>query len=245
MQVLIRHSLPEKLVLPVGYHHILQAIIYQSLNPSFGYSGYIHETGIGEGERRYKFFTFSLLQGKYEIRDRKIMFRDELSFELRSPDLFMLKMAADSFSERGIRYGRQYYPNVDVFFSDACVESSRISIRMISPLSVHSTDKETGRTHFYSPDEEGFAVMVNHNFIRKYTACYGVVPSEGIEIRPVRVKEKDKYVTKYKNFYISGWMGDYELSGKRKYLDFLYHTGLGSRNSQGFGMFDVKSAGRN
>ena len=28
MQVLIRHSLPEKLVLPIGYHHILQAIIY-------------------------------------------------------------------------------------------------------------------------------------------------------------------------------------------------------------------------
>ena len=64
MQVLIRHSLPEKLVLPIGYHHILQAIIYQSLNPSFGYSGYIHETGIGEGERRYKFFYVQPASGK-------------------------------------------------------------------------------------------------------------------------------------------------------------------------------------
>ena len=55
MQVLIRHSLPEKLVLPIGYHHILQAIIYQSLNPSFGYSGYIHETGIGRGSAGISF----------------------------------------------------------------------------------------------------------------------------------------------------------------------------------------------
>lgn len=240
MQVLIRHRLPEKLVLPIGYHHILQAIIYKNLNPSFGYSEYIHDEGIGEGERRYKFFTFSLLQGKYEIKERKIIFRDEVSFELRSPDLFMLKMAADNFDEYGIRYGEQFYPDVDVFFSDTCVESSRIFIRMLSPLSVHSTDDETGRTHFYTPDEEEFSVLVNHNFIRKYTACYGIVPSEGIEIRPVKVNEKNKYVTKYKNFYVTGWMGEYELKGKRKYLDFLYHTGLGSRNSQGFGMFDIQ-----
>ena len=57
MQVLIRHSLPEKLVLPIGYHHILQAIIYQSLNPSFGYSGYIHETGIGRGVPEQVFYV--------------------------------------------------------------------------------------------------------------------------------------------------------------------------------------------
>ena len=38
---------------------------------------------------------------------------------------------------------------------------------------------------------------------------------------------------------ISGWYGEYYLVGKRKYLDFLYQTGLGSKNSQGFGMFDV------
>lgn len=241
MQVLIRHSLPEKLVLPVGYHHILQAIIYRNLNPSFGYSRYIHDTGIGEGERRYKFFTFSLLQGKYEIRGPKIVFRDEVSFELRSPDLFMLKMAADNFAENGIRYGRQFYPEVDVFFSDICVENSRILVRMLSPVSVHSTDELTGRTYYYTPEDKDFAVMVNHNFIRKYMACFGVVPSEGIEILPVNVTEKNKYVTKYKNFYINGWMGDYELRGKRKYLDFLYHTGLGSRNSQGFGMFEILS----
>lgn len=46
-------------------------------------------------------------------------------------------------------------------------------------------------------------------------------------------------MTKYKGFYISGWLGEYELSGEAKYLDFLYQTGLGSKNAQGFGLFDV------
>ena len=53
------------------------------------------------------------------------------------------------------------------------------------------------------------------------------------------ILEKDKYLTKYKGFFINGWKGIYQLSGERKYLDFLYQTGLGAKNSQGFGMFDV------
>ena len=52
-------------------------------------------------------------------------------------------------------------------------------------------------------------------------------------------KKKDKYVTKYNDFYITGWQGIYELSGKREYLEFLYYVGIGERNSQGFGMFEI------
>lgn len=79
--------------------------------------------------------------------------------------------------------------------------------------------------------------MINKNFIRKYASCYGIEPESDVEIEPVRITEKDKFVTNYKGFYLSGWQGIYHLYGERKYLDFLYQTGLGSRNSQGFGMF--------
>jgi len=48
-----------------------------------------------------------------------------------------------------------------------------------------------------------------------------------------------KLVTKYQGSYIEAWYGNFILSGKRKYLDFLYQTGLGSKNSQGFGMFNI------
>ena len=65
-------------------------------------------------------------------------------------------------------------------------------------------------------------------------------PQEDLVIETVQFSEKDKYVTNYKGFYISGWYGTYRLKGKRKYLDFLYQTGIGDRNSQGFGMFDLK-----
>jgi CRISPR-associated endoribonuclease Cas6 len=66
-----------------------------------------------------------------------------------------------------------------------------------------------------------------------------VAPESNIELIPVQVTEKDKYVTRYKDFYMSGWNGDYILRGKRKYLDFLYQVGLGGKNAQGFGMFTI------
>lgn len=87
--------------------------------------------------------------------------------------------------------------------------------------------------------------LINENFKRKYNAYSGVFPEENIKIETMRFSERDKYVTKYKGFYISGWYGIYRLQGKRKYLDFLYQAGLGDRNSQGFGMFDLIGGGTN
>lgn len=39
--------------------------------------------------------------------------------------------------------------------------------------------------------------------------------------------------------YLSAWKGFYALHGARKYLDFLYNIGLGSKNGAGFGMSDI------
>lgn len=77
------------------------------------------------------------------------------------------------------------------------------------------------------------------NFIRKYYAYTGIYVPDGIMMEPISFSEKDKHVTRYKGFYLSGWTGTYRISGERKYLNFLYQAGLGAKNSQGFGMFDV------
>ena len=239
MQLLIRHELKEKLVLPLNYHHILQAIIYRNLNPSMGYSQFLHDSGFSFGSRSFKMFTFSLLQGKYDIVDKKIIFRDEVFFEVRSPEIFMIRMLAQNILQNGIDYGKTHISEVEVLVGNETVEEDELYIKMISPISVYTTDPETKKTYFYSPMDQEFAQLVNENFIRKYIACYGVEPEGNVFIRPASVEQRDKYVTNYKNFYISGWMGVYCLYGERKHLDFLYQAGLGSRNSQGFGMFNI------
>lgn len=236
MRLMVRHEIDTELVLPINYHHMLQGIIYRHMEASHGYSDYMHEQGFSYGNRHFKLFTFSLLRGKYEIKGKYIVFRQEVSFEVSSPEIFMIRILAESMLHKGISYGGQYFPEVEIYLSDEMIEEEWIDIKMLSPISVYSTDKSTGKTYFYTPQDELFGQMVNENFIRKYQACYGVEPDEDIRIESLRVRAGDKYVTKYKNYYISGWMGEYRLGGRRKYLDFLYQAGLGSKNSQGFGM---------
>lgn len=237
MQLKIRHDISEQLILPLNYHHIIQSIIYGNL-PGDGYSHQLHENGYTTGSRQFKLFNFSLLQGRYEIAGRKIAFRESVSWEVRSPDIYMMRKLEESIWQRGLRYGEQYFMEPELKLVDDTIETDHVLVRMLSPICVYSTDPDTKKTCFYSPEDPEFALRVNDNFMRKYIACYGVEPDSGIMIRPVAVTPRDKYVTRYKNFYVSGWMGYYRLDGRRKYLDFLYQAGIGSRNSQGFGMFE-------
>ncbi|MBX6764787.1 MAG: CRISPR-associated endoribonuclease Cas6, partial [Rubrobacteraceae bacterium] len=58
-------------------------------------------------------------------------------------------------------------------------------------------------------------------------------------IRPYQVRSADQKVLRFKGTVVKGWMGLYELRMPRPYLQLAYDTGLGSKNSAGFGMFEV------
>lgn len=240
MQLLIKHKLKSELVLPIGYHHILQSIIYKNIKSQSHLSDFIHNEGYIYKERQYRMFTFSLLEGKYAINNGRISFRDEVQFEVRSPEHSLIRILKENIDKNGIYYPDTYIKEVELVLKDEHVDESHIRIKMVSPLSVYSTDPTTKQTHFYEPNEELFSVMVNENFKRKYAAYTGIYPESDITIKPSTVLKKDKYVTKYKGFYISGWKGEYQLSGEKKHLDFLYQTGIGAKNSQGFGLFELK-----
>ncbi len=237
MQLKISHKLSSELTLPIGYHHVLQSIIYNNMRGQDNYSNFIHNEGYTYQERQFRMFTFSLLEGKYNISDGKISFRDEVSFEVRSPDHKLIRIIKDNIENRGIQYPDRIIKETNLSLLDYQIDKNHILIKMGSPLSVYSTDESTKQTHFYTPEDSQFASMVNDNFKRKYSAYTGIMPSSDVIIKPVKVSPKDKYVTKYKGFYLSGWKGQYELTGEKKYLDFLYQTGIGAKNAQGFGLF--------
>ena len=239
MQLLISHKLSERLELPIHYHHILQSVIYHNLKEEYRYSDFLHQKGYSTEERQFRMFVYGLLKGKYEISNKTIQFRDEVSFQVRSADVRMLRILKDNLERNGITYLNRHFDNLSLCLEDKVVTTEHIHIRMLSPLCVYSTNSESKKTYFYQPNEQVFFKQVNANFQRKYKAYTGVEPVTDIQISPIKVSARDKYVTSYKGFYISGWLGEYELCGEAKYLDFLYQTGLGSKNAQGFGLFEV------
>ena len=239
MQLIVQINLDEPLSLPVNYNHILQAIIYRALNIMPEYAAFFHDNGFEWGQRQYKMFQFSQLTGKYWIENRRITFYSEVSFEVRSPEPLLIRLLAEDMWKNGVVFGEKHYSDVRIGLSDFTVEEMELLIRMKSPLTVYSTDGESGKTCYFSPDQTAFYEMVQDNFFRKYQAYYGIAPESQIWLEPCGEKIPKKLVIRYKEGYVTAWYGTYQLAGERKYLDFLYQAGIGAKNSQGFGMFEI------
>lgn len=243
MQLIVRHktSPNHPLVLPIDYHYILQSMIYDGLRDEPEFCDFMHNRGYGVGKRTYKLFTFSLLKGKRQISERTIMFDSGIELEIRSVDAFMLTTLAEFFRTHGIAYAykNQRFTDVEVILKEERIEAEELLVKMASPITVYSTDAQK-KTFYYAPADDRFRELVNSNFKRKYEAYFGEEPNSDIWIEPFDVTRKDNYVTTYKNLYIiNGWKGEYFLAGNKEHLNFLYHCGLGGKNSQGFGMFNV------
>lgn len=239
MQLLVHIRLDRPLVLPINYNHILQSVIYRAISivPDFG--NFVHDCGYNRGGRQYKMFQFGQLNGSYQIKARKIIFDSQVSFEVRSPEPLLIRLMADSFHYYGITFGKTLYRDVELELFDYTVEESELVIRMKSPVTVYATDPVTGKTYYYDPDEAEFYGRLNDNFYRKYQAYYGIAPYKPLDISKNEGVKIRKIVTRYQNSYVTAWFVQLNLAGERRYLDFLYQTGLGAKNSQGFGMFEI------
>ena len=239
MQLYVHIELDEPLVLPINYNHIIQAVIYRTLSVMPDYTDFLHNRGYSSGHRQYKMFQFSQLKGKYRIKEKRIIFYSFIELEIRSPEPLLIQLLDGGFRYGGITFGQKNYKNIRTKINDFTVEKEELIVKTVTPIVVYSTDSTTKYTVYYSPEDIEFYEEIQNNAYRKYQAYYEVEPDSYVEIREAGDMTAKKLVTKYQGSYIEAWYGNFILSGKRKYLDFLYQTGLGSKNSQGFGMFNI------
>ncbi len=117
-------------------------------------------------------------------------------------------------------------------------------IKMLSPVTVYSTMKtEDGKvkTYYYSPNEKEFKELVKNNAIKKYTVTYGRHPlKETLDISTYYFNEKrNRAVVYFKGTRIEGWTGIFQLKGNPELIKIVYDTGIGAKNSNGFGMWKI------
>ena len=239
MQLHIHINIEKSIELPINYQHMLQSAIYKALSEDSGYLGKLHDEGYEYGKRDYRLFTIGLLVGKHSVKDKRITFKGKISLEIRSIDARLITFLGRYYKEHKLILWDNILSVEKCIVTDKVIEQHDITVKMLTPISIHTTDPVTKKTTYYSPDDKGFNRLVNENFQRKYTAYTGVACKESINIIPVSYNKKDLFVTKYKDFYISGWYGIYRLCGERKHLDFLYQVGIGDRNAYCFGMFET------
>ncbi len=234
-----------KVILPINYNRALQSFIYRNITPEL--SNFLHNKGFKFDKRSFKLFTFSRILGKeYRIlKDKKMIeFKTPISFYLST----IYPPVAEEFTSSIIKLNevvlwknRLYVSSIEVFTKK--FNKEKILIKMLSPITIYSTLKKPDgkkKTYYYSPFEKEFSELIEKNIIKKYISYYREEPSEvKFRIKPLKVSEKRNLITTfYKGTVIKGWTGIYEIEGGKELIEFSYSTGIGAKNSQGFGMWE-------
>ena len=222
--------------LPLAYNGMIQGALYKNWRGTFPE---LHDQGFTDGPRSFRMFTFSPLQGHYKIEGRQIFFEGAIRLEVRSPVSELIDALCDSLQERGvILLGRTELPVISLECADRFLFFRRASIRTLSPVTVHET-KPSGQTVYYSPADKMFLPLLTGNLESKLRAV-GIPAAPVLSCVP-NTQTLRKRVTIFKGTCITAYEGRFELQAEPEAMALLYYVGLGSRNSQGFGMFAIEN----
>uniref|UniRef100_A0A7J3SKB8 CRISPR-associated endoribonuclease n=1 Tax=Fervidicoccus fontis TaxID=683846 RepID=A0A7J3SKB8_9CREN len=224
--------------LPQQYNHLVQAAIYNSISPAL--SNFLHEKGFLYGKRSFKLFTFSRLLGKYRRVGGRILFEDEVELLISSPIRRFVKDLANFMLKNAfLTIGGSKLSIVGAEFLKEPELSREVKIRTLSPVTVYSTlytSDGKKKTYYYSPYERDFSRLVDGNAKKKLYILEKRNIKSCLETVPLKVREA---VVMYKGTVVRGWHGIFLLKGPVTLIRCVYETGLGAKNSQGFGMFEV------
>lgn len=117
------------------------------------------------------------------------------------------------------------------------INANEIVIKMLSPMVLREHNCETNIDRYIDCTCEDFADAAK-KIVQAQLSIFAMDESllHGFTIVPVIPKKT--VVTAFK-YHIDVSLGVYKLTGQPELLNFLYHAGIGSRRSQGFGMFEV------
>ncbi len=233
------------LKLPVAYNHIIQSLIYRHIGEL---ADELHDGGYRYGKRSYKLFTFSRMRAteiKYNRDDRTLTFSGKIWIYIASLKNDLLESLTLTMVRNEIFELKGQPVRIASIEVEMPVEyRSPMLIKMMSPVTVYSTlmtPDNRKKTYFYTPWEDEFSELVVNNLVRKFKAVTSDEPPDvsSAYIKPIRVDKHDLVITRFKGYLIKGWKGVYELNLPPPYFEIAYNTGIGSKNSQGFGMFRI------
>ena len=232
-------QLSGSLSLPLNYRHYIQSMIYDALRDDPDFSATVHDVGEEAEKRRFKLFTFGQLEGSYRVADRRILFRSGASLEIRSiHEELLLRLFRRFTPGTALRLGSVTVTVAHAALTNNIISGDAVTVRTCSPIVAYITQSD-GYTRFFSPEEPEFYNLVTANARRKWSIHHGEEADFTFSISPAEGSRFRKQVTTYKSTRITAWDGQFLLRGSPEMLNLLYHTGLGTKSSQGFGMFVV------
>lgn len=227
-----------KVDLPIDYNYLVQGFIYHGISEEL--AAFLHDKGFEFEKRSFKMFTFSRLLGNCLVQNSRINFEGNIYLHVRSPVVRFVEELANSVLKSGeVVLGPHKLKVVGVNFPEAPKFGSEEQIRLLSAATVYSTlytGEGRKKTYYYSPYEAEFSELVTKNAKKKHAILHDKNIGARLTVVPLHMHEIH---ARYQTTVVKGWLGTAILQGSKALIQTVYDTGLGSKNPQGFGMFDV------
>ncbi|MCM4154757.1 CRISPR-associated endoribonuclease Cas6 [Gramella sp. AN32] len=249
-------------IIPINYQYPLSAVIYKVLSGADEkYASFLHEKGyqVGDGLKRFKFFTFSDLRAKFKLRDKDRMHLHS------NPELivsFYLPEAAKHFI-KGI------FLNREIAIADGTSKALFLveQVEALLPLNIPNGSidslhfdvlsmvvcgrkNDDGNYVFLSPEDPNWKPMVLYNWKEKCRAAsldfseteWAIMDIETLldkkkpASRLIVIKAGTKAQTRIKGYRDFG----IRATGPSAALELLYNAGCGAYTSLGCGFLGIK-----
>lgn len=242
----------ENNIIPKDYRILILSFIKNNLEKNFNES---YKEIYGE-KPTVKFFTFSVYLPKPKIEKEKIeldrnyfnvlfsIYDNKQFIEFYNSFNSMInKEKENKENSYPLKNNKMELKNITMV-NEKNIMSNRVRIKFLSPLVLRNhkekiiNKKRKGKDIYFDFNDSDFNEQINYSVSRliKDLKLNGV--NLNIKLKPYNNLAR-KTVVSFKNILINSSIGEYILEGDSELLNILYKTGIGSRRSEGFGMFEV------
>lgn len=242
-------------MLPMDYQYYLSAWIYNVIgkaDPEF--SNFLHSEGYTAGYKQFKLFNYSPLNF-----GRPTLWKEKTLFEIHTDQLFLsvsfhLAEAAGKFII-GLFNNQQVYVGDQFNGLDLVVSQVErlpepeimpaMNYRAVSPVVISLKDESSKYAQYLSPADENYTNLLRHNLWNKY----GSIPNVATLPEDLNFQFKQKGESKSKLVTIKpytpeqskvrGYVFDFSLTCPGEIHQLVLATGIGEKNSMGFGWVEV------
>lgn len=222
---------------PIDYRRNILSFIKLSLSESDENE---YKKLYNEKDPIQKPFTFSVFFNKPEITKERITLKDkkfELNVSIEDYETAIILYNAfnkQKYKKFSINQNSWTLQNITMAIEKQIINNS-INIKFVSPLCVRS--RTNNKDYYYSYEHEKFEETIKVN-IKEQLKISNLEESivDTFEIKPINAK---KVIIRFYEKQIECSTGIFNIKGEPELLNYIYKSGLGSKHSSGFGMFQV------
>lgn len=227
----------EKEEIPIQYRKTIISYFKHSLEE---YNQKYYQKYYNEKDPIIKQYAFSAYYKQQKIEKDKIILEDQrLEINITTSDYETGIILYNSFNKQkhkkySLNNNSMTLENITIA-NEKEITTEKISVKFQAPLCIRL--RENSKDYYYSYENEKFEETLKINIKEQLKITN--MPTEIVDtftIKPIKAK---KVLIKFYEKCIECSTGTFELSGNKELLKYLYKSGIGSKHSAGFGMFQI------